>query len=367
MISESQLQKIARNIIRKSMFVKEKEVVRISTGSNAIRLAEHLAYEASVIGAHPTISYCSDELSLRIYNGTKLKYLKRIPKLSKILARKIDVEINIEDSNPFVEVKLPQDKVQARMRAFKPIRKIRDRRVVKKTIKSVLLGYPTKETAKSLGISFTNLNKIFWKCLSTDPYKMYAFNKKIIAKLRNANKIHITGKRTDIELSVKDREPINDCGLWTKDKLGYLNLPAGEVFYAPVETSANGEIYFDLPCMWHFGKQVRGVWFRFKNGKVVDYSFEMGLKNFEDVMKNATGDKYRIAELGIGTNPNAKPTGGMTIVDEKILGTIHMAIGWNKGYGGRNDSTVHWDFFKDMKTGKMYVDGKPFMIKGKFV
>ena len=186
-------------------------------------------------------------------------------------------------------------------------------------------------------------------------------------KLKNADKIHILGKKTDLEFSVKGREPINDCGLWTKDKLGYLNLPAGEVFYAPLEYSANGEIYFDMPCLWHFGKQVKGVWFEFKNGKVVNYRIKKGLKNFEDVMKHATGDKYRLAELGIGTNPKAKPTGGMTIVDEKLTRTIHLAIGWNKGYGGKNDSTVHWDFFKNMKRGKMFVDGKLFMKKGKII
>ena len=367
MISESHLQKIARNIIRKSMFVKEREVVKISTGPKALKFAEMLAYEASIIGAHPTISYCSDELSLKIYNGTDMKYLKRIPELSKILAKKIDVEINIEDSNPFVERELPQDKVQARVKAFKPLSKIRNRRVVNKTIKSCLLGYPTKETAKSLGTSFNRLNKIFWNTLSADPNKLHAFNNRLIKKLGNADKIHIVGKRTDIELSVKGRKPIDDCGLWEEDQTGYLNLPAGEIFYAPVETSANGEIYFDLPCLWHYGKQVKGVWFKFKNGKVVKYKVEKGLKNFEDVMKHATGEKYRIAELGIGTNPNAKPTGGMTIVDEKIKGTIHMAIGMNKHFGGKNDATIHWDFFKNMKTGKMYVDGKPFMIKGKFV
>jgi aminopeptidase len=367
MISNSEMQKIARNIIRKSMFVKEKEVVKISSGPKALKFAEMLAYEASIIGAHPTISYCSDELALNIYNGTKLKYLKRIPKLSKILARKIDVEINIEDSDPFIERKLPQDKVQARVKAMKPLSKIRDRRVVKKTIKSALVGYPTKETAKSLGTPFSKLSRIFWSTLSTDPYKLHLFNKRLAKKLKKAENIHITGKRTDIELSVKGREPIDDCGLWTEDKTGYLNLPAGEIFYAPVETSANGEIYFDLPCLWHYGKQVKGVWFKFKNGKVVDYHIEKGLKNFEDVMRNATGEKFRIAELGIGTNPNAKPTGGMTIVDEKIRGTIHMAIGMNKHFGGKNDATIHWDFFKDMKTGKMYADGKLIMKRGKLL
>jgi aminopeptidase len=367
MISQSQMQKIAKNIIKKSMFVKPKESVVISTGPNSLGFAEKLAYEAAVIGANPTITYSSDELSLKIYNDINTKYLKTIPKLSRIFAKQVDVQIVLDDSDPFIARKLPQKKIQIRMKTLKPIRKIRDKRVTDKTIKSVLLGYPNKETAKLLGMSFSKLSRIFWKTLSIDPYKLYNNNKQIIAKLKNAKNIHIIGERTDIKLSVKGRDPINDCGLWTKDKIGYLNLPAGEVFYAPVETSANGEIYFDLPCLWHFGKQVKGVWFKFKKGKVVDYLIEKGQENFEEVMKHASGDKYRIAELGIGTNPNATFTGGMTIVDEKIRGTIHMAIGWNKGFGGRNDSTIHWDFFKDMKTGKMFVDGKIFMKNGKFV
>jgi len=367
MISQAELQKIAKNIINKSMFVKQKEAVVISTGPNSLKFAEKLAYEAAIIGANPTITYGNDELSLKIYKDIKTKHLRIIPKLSKILAKKIDVEIIIDDSNPIIARKLPQKKIQIRMKTMKPIKKIRDKRIIKKTIKSVLIGFPNKETAKSLGTSFNKLSKIFWNTLSMDPYKLYIINEKIISKLKNAEKINITGKNTNIELSVKNREPINDCGLWERDKIGYLNLPAGEVFYAPVETSANGEVYFDLPCLWHFGKQVKGVWFEFKNGRVVNYSIERGQKNFEEVMKHASGDKDKLAELGIGTNPNAKPTGGMTIVDEKIRGTIHMAIGWNKGYGGKNDSTIHWDFFKDMKKSKMFVDDKLFMKNGKII
>jgi aminopeptidase len=119
--------------------------------------------------------------------------------------------------------------------------------------------------------------------------------------------------------------------------------------------------------MWHYGKQVEGVWFKFKNGRIVDYEIERGKKNFEDVIKNASGDKDRIAEFAIGTNPKAKITGGMTIVDEKVRGTIHVAIGRNKHFGGKNDSTIHWDFFKDMSKGRIEADGKVIMKNGKIV
>ena len=152
MISDAKMQRIAKNIIVKSMFVKEREAVVISAGPNSLAFAEKLAYETAIIGANPTITYGRDELSLKIYNDIKMKYLKRIPKLSRIFAKKVDVQIMLDDSNPHVAKKLPQNKVQARIKAMKPIRKIREKRVLNKTIKSVLLGFPNKETAKSLAI-----------------------------------------------------------------------------------------------------------------------------------------------------------------------------------------------------------------------
>ncbi|MEM5883171.1 MAG: aminopeptidase, partial [Candidatus Aenigmatarchaeota archaeon] len=158
-------------------------------------------------------------------------------------------------------------------------------------------------------------------------------------------------------------------GIIEKENFGYINLPEGEVFCAPVENSANGEIYFDLPCMWHYGKQVEGVWFRFEKGRVVEYDIKKGKKCFEEVMQNASGDKDRIAEFAIGTNPKAKITGGLIIIDEKVKKTIHIALGRNKHFNGRNDSTIHWDFFKDMRKegSRLYADNKLIMKDGVLV
>jgi len=107
---------------------------------------------------------------------------------------------------------------------------------------------------------------------------------------------------------------------------------------------------------------------KIQDGKVVEYKVRKGQKNFEDIIKHASGKKTTIAELGIGTNPKAKPTGGMIIVDEKILGTIHLAIGQNKLYGGVNEATIHWDFFKTMGRGsRVFADGKILMKNGKWL
>jgi len=370
MISQKELQTIAKKIINVNLAVKEKDIVTISAGPASIDFAEALAYEAAMVGGQASISYGSDRLSLKIYKDINPKFLKNWPKLADILSRKVDVEIVLDDSNPFIARHLPQKKIEIRRKVLKPIRRREEKRQLKKDMRAALIGFPTPENANAMNISFEKLSNIFWNTMRADYEEMYRFNKGIMKKLVKANKIKIVGERTNLEFSVRNRIFFNACGIVTKKgEMGYLNLPDGEVFTAPVETSVNGEIYFDLPCMYHYGKQVKGVWFKFKNGKLVDYKIENGLKAFEDIYKNASGNKNRIGELGIGTNPNAKVTGGMIIVDEKVRGTIHMAIGHNKHFGGKNDATIHWDFFKNMrkKGSRIFVDGKLFMKDGIFV
>lgn len=359
--------KIAKEIVNKNLFIKERNVVLISASPKTLEFSEALAYQCSMIGAQPAMLYNSDRLSLRTLRNIDSRFLKEWPKLSAALMKVADARIVLDDQDPFIESRLPQDKIELRRHVMRPITVREDRRIIKKDVKIALVGFPTEEQARALGVSFKKLSKIFWSTFNIDCQKLYKFNDLLARKFKNAKKVRLIGKETELEISIRGRTPLNSAGLWDKDKIGFINLPDGEVFFAPVENEANGEIFFDLPCMWHFGKQVKGVWFKFRNGKVVDYSIDKGLVAFEDVMKNASGDKFNIAELGIGTNPHAKPTGGMIIVDEKIRGTIHIAIGDNKIFGGKGDATIHWDFFKTMNPGTMEVDGNLVMENGKFI
>jgi aminopeptidase len=370
MLSEKEMQKIARNIVRVNLGIKEKDVTIISAGPKSLKFAEALAFEAARIGAQPTITYGSDELSLKIYKTINPKFLKNWPKLADVLSKIVDVRISIDEENPFLARQLPQKKIEIRRKTVKPIRRREERRQLKKEMKAALIGFPTQETAKAMKISFNKLNKIFWNAMKADYQKIYQFNTALIRKFSGAKTIKIIGEKTNLSFSIKGRKFINACGIVEKKgEMGYINLPDGEIFIPPVENSANGEIYFDLPCLYHYGKQVEGVWFKFRKGRLIDYDVEKGLKAFEDVYLNASGDKDKIGELGIGTNPRAKLTGGMIIVDEKVKGTIHMALGHNKHFGGKNDSTIHWDFFKDMrKKGSMlYADNKLIIKNGIFV
>lgn len=143
-----------------------------------------------------------------------------------------------------------------------------------------------------------------------------------------------------------------------------LNIPDGETFCAPLEHSANGFIIFDFTTIPGFGK-VTNLKTKFKNGKMIWFDSPQK-KIFKKFLDANTGEKDRIAEFGIGTNPAARYVGEV-IVDEKIFGTIHIAIGNNRGaYHGRNRASSHLDLIKDMRKskGSVYVDGKLIMKNG---
>ncbi len=194
-----------------------------------------------------------------------------------------------------------------------------------------------------------------------------SFSRKIAEYLQGAKKIRVvTDYGTDIEFSVEGRRFDVDDGIY--DKPGsWGNLPAGEVFIAPVEGTANGKIVVlkgwyprleeDMILTVENGLVVKIE----GGGKIGDYFREtLGLEpRVEDEVHRA---RRNIAEFGIGTNPKAKRPDNV-LEAEKILGTIHIAIGDNSHFGGRVEADLHEDFIIPKPT--VYVDGKLFMDKGR--
>lgn len=132
-----------------------------------------------------------------------------------------------------------------------------------------------------------------------------------------------------------------------------LNIPCGEVFVAPHETTANGTILFENVAVPGFSR-ISNLRLRFIDGVVADGD---GADRFHKLLEANTGDRDRIAELGIGCNPDAEYAGGSIIIDEKTCGTIRIAIGNNTGWHhGANKASSHLDMIKSMKQGELYVD-----------
>ena len=171
--------------------------------------------------------------------------------------------------------------------------------------------------------------------------------------------MRIQGPGTDLTLDTGGRRWI-PC-------VGEHNMPDGEFFTGPIEDSANGEIAFSFPASYG-GRTVSGVHFRFEDGKVVDASAEQG-EDFLIEMLDTDEGARRLGELGIGTNYGIATGTKEILLDEKIGGTVHLAVGMSyPETGGENSSAVHWDMVCDLREGgSISVDGVELQRDGRFV
>ena len=178
-------------------------------------------------------------------------------------------------------------------------------------------------------------------------------------RLEEARELRIVGPGTDLTLSVEGRTFVNSAGR--------RNMPCGEVFTGPIEDSANGHVAFGVPAAIG-GREVAGARLRFDGGKVVESEAEKGGEYLERLLDTDAGSRY-LGEVGIGTNYNIGRASGNVLFDEKLGGTVHLAIGRSyKETGGVNDSTVHTDLVCDLREGgELYADGELIQKDGRFL
>ena len=145
---------------------------------------------------------------------------------------------------------------------------------------------------------------------------------------------------------------------------GYRNMPDGEVFTSVVEQSVNGYIKFDIPAIWQ-GNVVEDIKLDFTRGRIMSVKASKNQAFLEKMLETDEGSK-RIGEFGIGFNYNITKSVKTILFDEKIGGSIHLALG--RGYKetqSQNESAIHWDMVKDLrKHGEVFFDGKLMMKNG---
>jgi aminopeptidase len=172
----------------------------------------------------------------------------------------------------------------------------------------------------------------------------------LVRRLSEARTIRIEADGTDISLSVAGRTWINSDGR--------RNMPSGEVFTGPLEHSANGTIRFTVPTGPR-GVTVTGVQLAFRDGEVIDARAERGEEYLQATLRTDPGARL-LGELGIGTNPGIDRATGHILLDEKIAGTVHLALG--RSYpetGATNQSAIHWDLICDLREGgRISADGE---------
>jgi len=184
---------------------------------------------------------------------------------------------------------------------------------------------------------------------------------RVLSALSGAQNVRITAANgTDLSFCISGRRVMSEGGVIPKGE--FFNFPSGEVFVAPLENSANGVFVCDVSC-GSLGYVDLPIRLKFLKGKVVEIS---GDGKVAEILRKdvslASGGKNVIGEFGIGVNPFFRPIGNV-LVDEKVLGTCHVAIGDNTGFGGVNRSSIHVDFIVNKPT--ISADDNKIMREGK--
>jgi aminopeptidase len=214
----------------------------------------------------------------------------------------------------------------------------------------VVCEYPVHATAQEAGMTLGEYTEFIYGAVLLGWDAEGAKMKRIASVFDAAEVIRIVGDETDLTLSLAGRSGAIDDG--------HINMPGGEVFYSPIEDSVQGTVTFsEFPAVY-YGHEVEGARLVFENGRVVEASARSGEAFLLRTLDTDEGAR-RLGELGIGCNPGIQRFTKNVGFDEKIDGTVHLAIGNSySSTGGKNVSRIHWDIVKDLRRGgKLYADG----------
>ena len=225
--------------------------------------------------------------------------------------------------------------------------------------------WPTEALAAQAGMGLEDFAAFVRSALfldQPDPVRawggLHAFQERLIGRLRDARELRLEAEGTDLTLSVAGRTWVNSDGK--------RNMPSGEVFTGPHEQSANGRVRFTVRSA-PAGIDVDGVELELRDGGVVSARAAVGDEYLQRALATDDGSRF-LGEIGIGTNFGiARPTGTI-LFDEKIGGTVHLALG--RSYpetGGKNRSALHWDLICDLRAGgRLSADGEIVQEGGRF-
>lgn len=352
---ERELQKLASRVVRQCLMVRKGENILIeAVDLDDYTLPEMMVSECADIGAHPVLVVTPEAL-------TKTKLLKwtpedvcHVPPHLSSLYENSDVRISVYNTYmPGWRHDIPPKNLAA----FNEFHQQFTNMIVKKRIRNLNVSIPTLESVKERNGDFSKVFKSFLGETNVDYTEMAVLGNKLKKIFQGSKEICIeSGEGAVLTLSAKGRNFMLEDGaideIDLKQGIHYAEIPAGELFTAPVEDSANGEVIF--PEIPDIGK----LRLRFKNGRVIDVKGR-NKADFLKKLEEATGDKDRIAEFAIGLNP------GSTSESEKALGSVHIAIGKNNHLGGKNESSLHWDMILPKPIVK--VGEKLIIKKGKIV
>ncbi len=355
-MSDPRWDQLADVLVNYSTEVKSGDRVQITMMETDTLPLARAVYRAVVqAGGLPNIEFQSAylERDLMLY-GNK-EQLDWIPEMSSHGMEWADVYIGLRGArNPHEFKDIGADRITAHKRALGKVSAMRN-----ELTRWVLIRVPNESFAQQSETPLDEMMSFFFNATLRD----WAAESKRYVELQQifqaATQVRIVGLGTDLSFST--------AGRIYEAADGKLNMPDGEIFTAPVDDSAEGEIYFEFPGVY-VGQRVEGIRLTFSKGEVIKASAESNEELLLQLLNMDEGAK-RLGEFGVGTNFGIDRYCYDILYDEKIGGTVHLALG--RAYhecNGVNESALHWDIIKDLrKQGAVYLDGAKVLENGKFL
>lgn len=351
-MQDSRTSKLAKLVVEFCVDVKSEQDIAITGTTEAEEFVGELCKQIILKGANPIVMLHLKNFDYFFFKHANEKQLKHFPKHLFDAVQRADAHITIEtDFNTRELSSCDSKKIALRTKTLEPIKGL----ILKK--KYVLVSYPCVAYAIEADMSFDEWKDFVYNACLIDWNKFGKRFVKLTKHFHRGREVHLTGENVDLKFSIKNKNAVYDDGR--------ENMPGGEIYMAPVRTSMNGWIKFDFPSIYN-GVEITDIYLEFKKGKVIKYSASKNQDMLKAALETDKNSSY-VGEFGIGVNPHISHYTKNLLFDEKISGTIHLALGMAyRENGGGNDSVVHWDIIKDMKKAKIILDDKIVQENGKW-
>jgi aminopeptidase len=361
---DPRITKLAKVLVHYSLQIKPGQQVFLQTTPLADELSLAFFEEATKTGAHVLVNNAipgANEIFLKNASEEQLDY--EMP-IRRNIYETFDARMVIEaDSNTRELAGVDPERIARYRKTYGPLFKLFSDRVGKGEMKWCLTVYPTQAVAQEANMSLSDYREFVYGAgmLNEDNPVAYwkdeaAHQKTLIDWLDGHKQVVLKGENVDLSMSIEERIFISCAG----DE----NFPDGEIYTGPVEDSVNGWVRFKYPAIFD-GNEVEDIELWFENGKVVKEKAAKNQKMLTSLLNTDPGARY-LGEWGIGTNYGITRFTKNMLFDEKIGGTIHLALGLGfPEAGGNNESGLHWDMLCDMSEAEVTVDRELFYKNGK--
>ncbi|MEM9774947.1 MAG: aminopeptidase [Chloroflexota bacterium] len=366
-MADQRIEKLAHLLVNYSVSVQPGDTVAIRGNSAGLPLILAVHKEVIRAGGHPVPIWREPEFEEYLLREGNMDQIDFVEPTTTYPYTEADAFISIgSDTNTRHKSSVGSEAQSLRTAAKREMGETYMRRSASGELRWVGTLFPTAAYAQDADMSLEEFEDFVYGACHADKddpvlewHALSDMQQKLVDFLKGKKEVVVKGPNADLGLSIEGRLFINSDGK--------KNMPSGEIFTGPVENSVNGWVKYTFPAI-HNGREVDGIELKFEDGRVVDATATKNQDYLLSVLDTDHGARY-LGEFAIGTNYGIQRFTRSILYDEKIGGTMHMAVGASyPETGGVNKSAVHWDMICDMRSGgQIFVDGELFYDSGKFL